>query len=263
MALKIFKYSPLKWILVVIMFSLTACTSTKHTFLVDPDLPISKRQQILESWKADYESAESIKENSSVGVGAWFSEYSKKRRVLTFAIKITNNSSKPIVTPDDLIIIDGENNSLKLLTPDDYVYYLEGETSEEAISQSTAMSIYASQLQQNQGVHGTMYSYGTTYGNNYSGFSTFSAQPVQSPPSSFASGFASGYAMGSAIKAARISREVREAIILALKPSTTLPNTNNIGRVWSLAGKVPVELHIFVGGDHHIIKLDRIIKEEH
>lgn len=119
------------------------------------------------------------------------------------------------------------------------------------------MSIYASQLQRTQGYTGTMYTYGTIYGNYYSGYSTYSAHPIQSPASSFASGFAQGWALGAALHAASIDRNVREYQLTALKPTFTLPQGSNIGRVWSLAGKLPIEIHIFTLGDHHIIKLDQ------
>lgn len=159
-------------------------------------------------------------------------------------------------------MIDADKNSLRLLNPEEYVYYAEGMTSQEALSQSSAISIYASQLQKTQGYTGTMYTYGTIYSNYYSGYSTYRAYPTQSPGSSFASGFASGYALGLAARAARISRDVREYQLTVLKPTSTLPQGSNVGRIWSLAGKLPIEIHVFTLGDHHIIKLDQIQRKK-
>lgn len=63
-------------------------------------------------------------------------------------------------------------------------------------------------------------------------------------------------------RAAQISRMVRECRLTSLKPATTLPQGSNIGRVWSLAEKLPIEIHIFTLGDHHIIKLDQTKEKE-
>ncbi|MFZ6017710.1 MAG: hypothetical protein ACOYU0_08985 [Nitrospirota bacterium] len=147
--------------------------------------------------------------------------------------------------------------SLKLFRPDEVVYYIEGMTSQEALNQSSAMSIYASQLQKTHGYTGTMYTYGTIYSNYYSGYSTYSAYPTQSPVSSFASGFAEGMALGLTARAVRINQAVRQAQIQALKPIMIVPGVSNVGKLFSLSGKLPIEMHVFTLGDHHIIKLDQ------
>lgn len=251
-----------KLIPVIFVFLLSACATTQHIFLIEPNKQISENQNFIPSGESsfNFDSAKSTKENSIVEIGGWYVIFSKNRQVLRFDIKITNTTENTTVTPDDIIIIDADKKSLRILGPDEYVYYTEGMTSQEALSRSFAMSIYASQLQRTQGYTGTMYTYGTIYSNYYSGFSTYSAYPIQSPVSSFASGFAQGFALGQAIRAAEISREVRRCNLTALKPASTLPQGSNIGRVWSLAGKLPIEIHIFTLREHHIIKLDQIQK---
>lgn len=218
----------------------------------------SEERKFIPSREFSFDSARSVKENSIVEIGGWHIIYGKKRQVFRFDIKITNTTQNTLLTPDDIIIVDADKKSSRILSSDEYVYYAEGMTSQEALSQSSVMSIYASQLQKTYGYSGTMYSYGTTYGNYYSGFSTFRAYPIQDPYSSFASGFAQGWALGAAIQAAQIDRMVRECRLIALKPASTLSQGSNVGRIWSLAGKLPIEIHIFTLGDHHIIKLDQI-----
>lgn len=249
---------------VIFVFLLSACATTKHVFLTEPNSQLSKNQNFIPDGELNFslDSAKSIKENSNVEIGSWHIIYGKNRQVFRFDIRITNTTQNILLTPDDIIIVDADKKSLRILSPDEFVYYAKGMTSQEALSQSSVMSIYASQLQKTYGYSGTMYSYGTTYGNYYSGFSTFRAYPIQDPYSSFAGGFAQGYALGAAIQAAQISRMVRECRLTALKPASTLPQCSNIGRVWSLAGKLPIEIHIFTLGDHHIIKLDQTQKKE-
>jgi hypothetical protein len=249
-----------KLITVIFVFLLSACATTHYVFLIEPNKQVLEKPNFIPSGEAkfNFDSAKSIKENSIVEIGGWHIIFGKNKQAFRFDIKITNNSYDIVKTPDDIIIIDADKNSLRILRPDEYVYYSEGMTSEEALSQSSAISIYASQLQKTHGYSGTIYTYGTIYNNYYSGFSTYSAYPIQSPASSFASGFARGFALGLAARAARISRDVRECQLTALKPILTLPHGRNIGRIWSLAGKLPIEIHIFTLGDHHIIKLGQI-----
>jgi len=206
----------------------------------------------------NFNSCKSVKENSIVEIGGWHIKFNEKKQAIRFDVKIINNSNDTRITPDDIIIIDADKRSLRLLRSDEYVYYAEGMTSQEALCTASAMSIYASQLQPTQGYTGTMHTYAAIHSNYYSGYSTYRTYPTQSPVSSFTGGFARGYALGLAIRASRIRRNVREYQLVALKPASTLPQCSNIGRVWSLAGKQPIELHIFTCGDHHIIKLDHL-----
>ena len=253
-----------KLIPVIFVFLLSSCATTQHIFLIEPNKQISEKQSLIPSGEAkfNFDSARSIKENSIVEIGGWYIIFSKNKQVFRFDVKITNNSNDTLITPEEIVIIDADKNSLRLLNPEEYVYYAEGMTSEEALSLSYAMSIYASQLQKTQGYTGTMYTYGTIYRNSYSGYSTYSAYPTQSHGSSFAGGFVSGYALGLAARSARISRGVRECQLTVLKPTLTMPQGSNIGRIWSLAGKLPIEIHVFTLGEHHIIKLDQIQRKK-
>jgi len=257
-----------KLIPAIFVFLLSACATTQHIFLIEPNKQVSEKQFFISHGEAkfNFDSARSIKENSIVEIGGWHIIFNKNRQVFRFDIKITNNSNNTHITPEEIVIIDADKNSLRLLNPEEYVYYAEGMTSEEALSLSSAMSIYASQLQKTQGYTGTMYTYGTIYKNSYSGYSTYRAYPTQSPGSSFASGFASGiasgYALGLAARSARISRDVRECQLTVLKPTLTLPQGSNVGRIWSLDGKLPIEIHLFAVGEHHIIKLDQIQRKK-
>ena len=248
----------------IFILLLSACTTTQYVYLIEPDKQISEEHNYIPSGEAkfNFRSARGMKENSIVEIGGWHIILGEHKQVFRFDIKITNNSNDTLITPDEIIIIDADNISLRLLNPEEYVYYAEGMTSSEALSQSSAMSIYAAQLQKTHGYTGTIYTYGTTYSNYYSGYSTYSAYPTQSPGSSFASGFASGYALGLAARAARINRDVRECQLTVLKPTSTLSQGSNVGRIWSLAGKLPIEIHVFTVGDHHIIKLDQFQKKK-
>jgi len=243
-----------------LFFLISACTQTQRIFLIKPNMQVLEKPHFVDSGvdEFNFNSCKSAKKNSIVEIGGWHIKFNEKRQAFRFDIRIINNCNDTLITPDDIIIIDADKKSLRLLRPDEYVYYTEGMTSQEALSKASAMSVYASQLQATQGYTGTIYTYGTIYSSYYSGHSTYRAYPTQSPASSFTTGFARGYALGLAIRAARISRNVREYQLTALKPTSTLPQCSNIGRVWSLAGKQPIELHIFTCGDHHIIKLDHV-----
>lgn len=151
----------------IFIFLLSACATTQYVFLIEPDKQISEEQYFIPSGEAkfNFSSASSIKENSIVEIGGWHIILGENKQVFRFDIKITNNSNDTLITPEEIIMVDADKNSLRLLNPEEYVYYAEGMTSQEALSQSSAISIYASQLQKTQGYTGTMYTYGTIYSN--------------------------------------------------------------------------------------------------
>ncbi|MEW5949855.1 MAG: hypothetical protein AB1711_10665 [Thermodesulfobacteriota bacterium] len=257
------KVENIKAILIVFVFLFPACAprlTVQHAFLTEPGVQVSKEQKeqfapIPEFASAStFASAKSVKENSTVELGMWrnaiIQEEKVIRQIFVADIKITNTSTTSYITPEELIIFDAGKNSLRLLRPDECVYYAEGMTSEDALGQSAALSAYAAHTQANQFYNTyTAHSYyGSTYG---SGFGAFA-----SGVSSGMSNYASGYALGLAIRAAKINEAIRTFQLCALRPMPTLPNSSNVGRVWSLTGNLPIEIHIFTGGDHHIIKLD-------
>ena len=240
--------------ILVALVLLTSCATA--TFLAEPGRKVLPPATCAD--KYCFGSAESIKDNSSVEIGGWLLTSKKGKKVLKLDIRITNKSEEEAVTPDDIILIDASGRSLRILNPEEFVYYYHGLTSADALVTSAAMSLYAAQLQKATGYTGTMYSYSTIYGNYVSTFGTYTFYPVYSPASAFASGFAQGLALACTLKAARINRDLKESHLLALRPALTLPDRSNVGRIWSLPGELPIEVHVFVLGDHHVIVLDKV-----
>ncbi|MDD5450908.1 MAG: hypothetical protein PHT49_03325 [Desulfovibrionales bacterium] len=250
----------IKTILIVFVFLFPACApqlTVQHTFLTARGVLVP-REEFAPIPKFDststFRSAKSVKENSVVELGVWRKVYIERekviRQIFLADIKITNTSTTPYITPEELIIFDADKNALRLLRPDEYVYYIEGMTSEDALGQSTALSAYAARTQANQfyNTYTAQSYYGSTYGSDFGAFF-----------SGFDSGMstaASIHALSLARQAAEINEIIRTFRLCALRPILTLPDSSNVGRVWSLTGNLPIEIHIFAGGDHHIIKLN-------
>src|SRR3990170_2917415 len=103
----------------IFIFLLSACASTQYVFLIEPDKQISEEQNFIPSGEAkfNFSSGRSIKENSIVEIGGWHIILGENKQVLRFDIKITNNSTDTLITPEEIIMIDPEKNSLRLLNP--------------------------------------------------------------------------------------------------------------------------------------------------
>lgn len=263
-----------KILLILILLSSLGCSSVNYVYLHDihKSQPYQDQHDLSKFEKGNlrlFDSARSVEENSVVELGCIIREKGENK-TLILDIRIINKGEKPYTTPDDILLIDADKKTLRLLKPEEYVYYVWGETSEEALMKASALSVYAGHIQSTQPYTGQAYTYGNIYGSSrtgysYSGYTTYSAQP--NPYSSFAGGFASGAAFGLAIRGAKIRSDIRKNNLLFLSQLFTLPEASNEGRIWFLSGKLPITLIILACDDVHTITLKEntiknIIKEQ-
>lgn len=250
-----------KILLVLLLLSSLGC-SANYVYLHDIHKPQPNQTQYDLSKYEDgdlrlFDSARSVEENSIVELGCIIREKGENK-TLILDIRIINKGGKAYITPEDLVLIDADRKTLRLLKPEEYVYFVWGETSEEALMKASALSIYAGHIQSTQPYTGQAYTYGNIYGSSrtgytYSGYTTYNAQP--NPYNSFASGFASGAALGKVIRASKIRSDIRRNNLLSLSQIMTVPLTSNEGRIWCLSGRTPVTLIIFTCDDVHTIIL--------
>lgn len=245
-----------KLLIISFCLYLTSCQISTYTFLHDSSLPLNLNSQARSN---NYVSGISKKENSIVEVEAWLVNTGSKQHI-RYDFKITNNDNQAYVTPANIIILDADKQLIRLLSPEEFVYYKEGMTSEEALIESNAMAKYAEQMQANQPTYGMMQYksslYGQFYNNSLTGYqSGYGTYKTYKQPS-VAGGFASGYALGRAMKAKRINRSIRESNLISLRQQLTVPSATNKGRTWSLSATQPIQIIVITSGDKHTITLD-------
>ena len=247
-----------KFFLLIILVFICACTPQYiHLSDTKAQTPFTEPPQ----GKYSFSSASSIKENSMVQVGAWEVENINGKKIYRFDFKITNKGNETYETPDGIVVLDANENLLRLLNPEEMVYYFQGQTSEEALMKSISLSSMAKSFEPAQAYTGTFNYYKQSYGNTYmrthTGYGSFST--YQDPYSAFSKGFSNGLSMGAAsvaMQGAIIKHQEREAFLFALKPLLTPYGSSNIGNIWSLTGQMPIKLIVLTCGDVHKIELD-------
>ena len=233
---------------------LTACTSARNLVSLDHPAPAHiENQRPLENIVVG--SGRSEQPHSTVLVGAWV--VMRQQPVLMFDLVIKNPSEAAITAPDLLYAEDTNGVRLPLLSPSTAVAILYGQTQAGAYTSSAAMMGAAGVYALANPSPSTTYSYGTASPNMFGGYN-YSGQSYTSTQPNYA---ASAMAIGGLAMAA-VANEMGDASmkleLLTLKPQPVSPGATIVGKVLFLDADLPVTLHVFAGGDHHLMPFDSV-----
>ncbi len=95
--------------IILLLPLLFGCATTQYVFLTEPNRQISAEPDFPKGEKFNFSSAKSVKENSTVEIGAWHITV-KGKEIFRFDVKILNTSSDSKITPDDIIIVYANKN---------------------------------------------------------------------------------------------------------------------------------------------------------
>jgi len=98
---------------------------------------------------------------------------------------------------------------------------------------------------------------GTFLGNTYTGYTHPPGYGLNALSQGINQGVNNYARLALAARAARLRQAVLNEQLLSLKPAKTLPSSINKGRIFCMVGTLPIEVHIFTCGDHHIVKVER------
>jgi len=241
-------------IALLILLSLFICSCVTVTHLKSPEYETEAHKNHYPMDDIFYfNSAISKLEGSLVKVGAWVFNF-ENRTYIRYDIMIKNNTDSTIESPGSIEIYDSDNMSVRLLSPDEAVYYAHGITSQSALASSNALQAAATWQAYSNPSPINGYSYGnlyqTTPGNySYGGSSYYYQEP------NYAASMMGAMAVGMAMEASQIDYDLTMNRKHALYPTKLRPGISHQGTIYSLAAQLPLNLIISVAGEDHLIVL--------